>query len=98
MKISVKASSVALMIAADRVAGGVVAFQLGINFYSLAIAIGATASGGVYVGHPDKASEYEERLRALAKRLGDARSISGPTPRRDPPPAVAPHPAPTFGD
>jgi methyl-accepting chemotaxis protein len=31
-------------------------------------------------------------------RLGDARSISGPTPRRDPPPAVAPHPAPTFGD
>lgn len=32
----------ALLLAADRVAGGVVAFQLGINFYSLAIAIGAT--------------------------------------------------------
>ena len=27
-----------------------------------------TASGGVYIGHPDKASEYEEKLRALAKR------------------------------
>ena len=33
---------VALMLVADRVAGGVVAFQLGINFYSLPIAVGAT--------------------------------------------------------
>jgi antitoxin PrlF len=32
------------------------------------VVVRATASGGVYVGHPDKASEYEERLRALAKR------------------------------
>jgi putative peptidoglycan lipid II flippase len=32
----------ALLLVADRVAGGVVAFQLGINFYSLPIAIGAT--------------------------------------------------------
>jgi murein biosynthesis integral membrane protein MurJ len=32
----------ALMIVADRVAGGVVAVQLGINFYSLPVAIGAT--------------------------------------------------------
>ncbi len=32
----------ALMLVADRVAGGVVAVQLGINFYSLPIAIGAT--------------------------------------------------------
>ena len=32
----------ALLVVADRVAGGVVAFQLGINFYSLPIAIGAT--------------------------------------------------------
>jgi antitoxin PrlF len=27
-----------------------------------------TASGGVYVGRPDAASEYEERVRAVAKR------------------------------
>ena len=32
------------------------------------VVVRATASGGVYVGHPDKASQYEERLRALAKR------------------------------
>jgi antitoxin PrlF len=32
------------------------------------VVVRATASGGVYVGHPDKASEYEERLRALARR------------------------------
>ena len=32
------------------------------------VVVRATASGGVYVGHPDNASEYEERLRALAKR------------------------------
>ena len=32
----------ALLVVADRVAGGVVAFQLGINFYSLPIAVGAT--------------------------------------------------------
>jgi antitoxin PrlF len=32
------------------------------------VVVRATASGGVYVGHPDKAFEYEERLRALAKR------------------------------
>lgn len=32
------------------------------------VVVRATASGGVYVGHPDKASEYEARLRALAKR------------------------------
>jgi murein biosynthesis integral membrane protein MurJ len=33
---------VVLLVIADRVAGGVVAFQLGINFYSLPVAIGAT--------------------------------------------------------
>ncbi|MGH7247744.1 MAG: AbrB/MazE/SpoVT family DNA-binding domain-containing protein [Pseudomonadota bacterium] len=32
------------------------------------VVVRVTASGGVYVGHPDKASEYEERLRAIAKR------------------------------
>ena len=32
------------------------------------VIVRATANGGVYVGHPDKASAYEERLRALAKR------------------------------
>ena len=32
----------ALLLVADRVAGGIVAFQLGINFYSLPVAIGAT--------------------------------------------------------
>lgn len=32
------------------------------------VVVRATAAGGVYVGHSDKASEYEERLRALAKR------------------------------
>jgi antitoxin PrlF len=32
------------------------------------VIVRATASGGVYVGPPDKASEYEARLRALAKR------------------------------
>jgi murein biosynthesis integral membrane protein MurJ len=32
----------ALLLVADRVAGGVVAFQIGINFYSLPIAVGAT--------------------------------------------------------
>jgi len=32
------------------------------------VVVRATASGGVYVGRPDKASEYEEKLRALAKR------------------------------
>jgi antitoxin PrlF len=32
------------------------------------VVVRATASGGVYVGHPDAASEYEERVRAVAKR------------------------------
>jgi antitoxin PrlF len=32
------------------------------------VIVRATASGGVYVGHPDKAADYEEKLRALAKR------------------------------
>jgi AbrB family looped-hinge helix DNA binding protein len=32
------------------------------------VIVRATASGGVYVGPPDKASEYEESLRLLARR------------------------------
>lgn len=32
------------------------------------VIVRATASGGIYVGRPDAASEYEARLRAVAKR------------------------------
>lgn len=32
------------------------------------VVVRATASGGVYVGRPDKAAKYERKLRALAKR------------------------------
>jgi AbrB family looped-hinge helix DNA binding protein len=32
------------------------------------VIVRATASGGIYVGHPDAASEYEARVQAVAKR------------------------------
>ena len=32
------------------------------------VIVRTTASGGIYVGHPDAASEYEARVRAVAKR------------------------------
>jgi antitoxin PrlF len=32
------------------------------------VIVRATASGGIYVGRPDAASEYEARVRAVAKR------------------------------
>ena len=32
------------------------------------VIVRSTASGGIYVGHPDAASEYEARVRAVAKR------------------------------
>lgn len=32
------------------------------------VVVRLNAAGGVSIGHPDKASAYEERLRALAKR------------------------------
>jgi AbrB family looped-hinge helix DNA binding protein len=32
------------------------------------VMVRATASGGIYVGHPDRAYKHDEKLRALAKR------------------------------
>ena len=63
----------ALLLVADRVAGGVVALQLGINFYSLPIAIGATPVALALMPRlsrltaPDQASMFRDTyVRGLA--------------------------------